>query len=378
MNKLNILMKSILSISPQYNFRGIGPIRNFHITKVQCLYAPSALGVDSYLQTRKRIKEQFAQYTNTFRTKMNDFVQDPKHMIFTEDLKNMVHLAEPSDLDLVLDMVKKFNTQKTEFRFGSFIFGPVVMRMFYFLDAPTEAIKCFDDPANAGFFDQLVSYQILLDLLYNHEMFDEMYKIFEKVQERRVNMTKYPKYPVVLILAACYKQNTPGSYEYAKNLWRDMSSLGTAPLRRSCTFMGALALRHNEPEVALECLALQTPHYITVRNIKVTALAQMGRVDETLPILRGVLDVDRPDKTDRHTFFKETVDVVREAVKNSNNKDIEKEFETIAKALQDRNLIDDQTLDKLVTSEITISVKKAPPHGMPRMPYSQRRTKILS
>lgn len=38
---------------------------------------------------------------------MNEFVGDEKNMIFTEDLKNMVHLAEPADLQLVLDMIKK-------------------------------------------------------------------------------------------------------------------------------------------------------------------------------------------------------------------------------------------------------------------------------
>lgn len=66
--------------------------------------------------------------------------------------------------------------------------------------------QCFEDPANKGFFDQLVSYQILLDLLYNHEMYDEMFRVFEIVKEKQINMMKYPKYAVVLILAACYKQ----------------------------------------------------------------------------------------------------------------------------------------------------------------------------
>lgn len=66
--------------------------------------------------------------------------------------------------------------------------------------------QCFNDPANDGFFDQLVTFQILLDLLYSHEMYDDMYELFEKIKEKQINMTKYPKYPVVLILAACYKQ----------------------------------------------------------------------------------------------------------------------------------------------------------------------------
>ena len=37
------------------------------------------------------------------------------------------------------------------------------------------------------------------------------------------------------------------------------------------------------------------------------ALADMGRVDDTLPILRTVLDIDSPLQKDKHTFFQETV-----------------------------------------------------------------------
>lgn len=37
-------------------------------------------------------------------------------------------------------------------------------------------------------------------------MYDEIYKVFDKVQEKQINMTKFPKYPVVLVMAACYKQ----------------------------------------------------------------------------------------------------------------------------------------------------------------------------
>lgn len=46
-------------------------------------------------------------FSDKFRSKMSSFVADPRNMIFTEDLKNMVHIAEPADIHLVLDMIKK-------------------------------------------------------------------------------------------------------------------------------------------------------------------------------------------------------------------------------------------------------------------------------
>ncbi|GBP13894.1 Pentatricopeptide repeat-containing protein 2, mitochondrial [Eumeta japonica] len=235
---------------------------------------------------------------------MFEFVQESKNMIFTEDLKNIVHIAEPSDIELVKKMIKKFNTQSIEYRFGSFVFGPVVMRMFHFLDAPNDALECFEDPDNKGFFDQHISYQILLDLLYNHEMYDEMYRVFDVVKERQLNMTKFPKYSVVLILGACYKQ--------------------------------------------------------------AVALAEMGRVDDVLPILRGVLEIDSPETNNKHTFFKDTITQIRTAVEKSTSEDIQKEFNDIEKALRERQLIDEQTLDQLLNSEITTKkvlpvVRSTPP-----------------
>lgn len=345
------------------------------MTQVKNLYSPAALGIDGFLQTRKRAKEQFTNYAEKFRTKMNEFVSSQENMIFTEDLKNMVHLAEPTDLKLILSMIQKFNSQNNELRFGSYVFGPVVMRMFHFLDAPKEALECFYDPKNDGFFDQQMSYHILLDLLYNHEMYDEMYKVFDRLQQKQINMSKFPKYCVVMVLAACYKQNTPKSLEYASKLWSDMASAGSVPVRRACTFFAALALKQGAPHIAMESISSQKQHYVTIRNIKAIALADMGRVEDTLPVLRNVLDIDSPAQKDKHTFFDETLERVRKAVEISKNKDVQKEFEDIEKALKDRGLVESKTLDQLLTAEIA-KQQLLDPSRLQRGSYQFNRTQL--
>lgn len=57
-----------------------------------------------------------------------------------------------------------------------------------------------------GFFDQLMTYQILLDLLYENKRYDDLIKTFEVIKEKQTQGTKYPKNIVVLTMAACYKQ----------------------------------------------------------------------------------------------------------------------------------------------------------------------------
>lgn len=56
------------------------------------------------------------------------YTSTSENMIFTEDLKNMAHLVEDSqdsssDIELVERMMKKFNAQNKELRFGNFVFG---------------------------------------------------------------------------------------------------------------------------------------------------------------------------------------------------------------------------------------------------------------
>lgn len=68
------------------------------------------MGIDGFLQQKSRIKNNFANISEKFIGKMKEFaIDDTKGMVFTEDLKNMIHLAETDeDIDLVVDMMKRF------------------------------------------------------------------------------------------------------------------------------------------------------------------------------------------------------------------------------------------------------------------------------
>lgn len=75
------------------------------------MYSKSALGIDGFLFQSEKSKAQLANIADRFKTKMNEYTgDDGKSMIFTEDLKNMVHIAETSeDVDLVIKMMKKYD-----------------------------------------------------------------------------------------------------------------------------------------------------------------------------------------------------------------------------------------------------------------------------
>lgn len=134
---------------------------------------------------------------------MHEFVKDEnsKNLIFTEDLKNLLHIAEKTDVPLLSQMISKFCTQSKEVRFGNYVFGPPVMRLLHLLKDSETAMKLFQDEQLDGFFDQLITYQLLLDLLFESKQYQEVLDMFEIIKSRQVQGGRFSKHVLVLSLA---------------------------------------------------------------------------------------------------------------------------------------------------------------------------------
>ncbi|CAH1965295.1 unnamed protein product [Acanthoscelides obtectus] len=309
--------------------------------------------MDGFEQQRFMVLKQMENIADKFKHKMTEYSNDEKNMIFTEDLKNTIHLSSTDeDVELVVKMMKKFNKQNKQLRFGSYIFGPVVMRMFHFFNKADLAFECFKSPELDGFFDQMMSYQILLDLLYENGKHNEILEAFGIIKGKQIDGLKYPKNVIVLVLAACYKMNTKESLDYALKLWNELKEVGHYPMRRAATFCAGLAFNQGEPAIALEILtSAKNQNYTTVRNLKVAALAEVGRVENAIPVLKNILseDIAGPNK---HTFNKEVIERVKNAITELDNAEIALEFNRIEQQLQNEGHIIDSTLDEQLCSEI--------------------------
>lgn len=314
-----------------------------YISVIRHLYSKDTLGLESFKYQQEKTKLSLGNILDKFKTKMRDYsADDSKNMIFTEDLKNMVHLTEDdNDIELVIKMMKRFNNQNKELRFGNFIFGTVVMRMFHNLNKPDEALQCFKSPELKGFFDQLMSYQILLDLLYDNGKYKEMLEVFEIIKERQIEGTKYPRNIVVLTFAACYKLNNQESFDYAMKLWAELKETGHLTMRRGVTFLAGLAHNMGKPEACLEILSTtKNQSYTTVRNLKVISLLEVGRLEDTIPILKGVISED-VSSTRKHTFNKEVMEKVKEATAKCDSADLKMEMERLDKLFREQGHISD-------------------------------------
>lgn len=104
-------------------------------------------------------------------------------------------------------------------------------------------------------------------------------------------------------------------------------------MRRSYTFCAALAIRQGSPQVALEILFnTKRSSYTTIRNLKVLALTDLNRLDETIPILKSILTEDTVEaQRVIHTFNKEVIDKIQNAIEKSDNADLKLQFQNIIK-----------------------------------------------
>lgn len=78
-------------------------------------------------------------------------------------------------------------------------------------------------------------------------------------------------------------------------MWNDQQEAGHSPIRKTITFFAANAINQNSPHIALEVISsVRNQTYVTLRNLKVVALCDLGRITDALPLLRSVLSVDQP------------------------------------------------------------------------------------
>lgn len=304
--RLNVgLTKNLLSKNP--------------LCGIRFIYTDKSLGINGYENSRLTYRNQFMNVESAFRSKMQDICKDEKNMIFTEDLKAMLHLAQKKeeDLELILNMIEKYNSQNNEMRFGTYIFGPVVMRMLYYLDEPDLALSIFKNPKLESFFDQPGSYQILLSLLYKHSKYADMRDVYDQIKSKHIEGQQHPRNALILVLASCYREDTPETLKYALDLWKEVTAQGIHFQRRGITFICGLAINQNAAYIATEILStIREPRYIDIRCLKVLAYAKMDKFMEIIPIFRSSLEYDRPH-TRKEFYFSDVIEFLEERMKNA-------------------------------------------------------------
>lgn len=197
---------------------------------VRTLFSESVLGLPSYEETRLKIYND--------RPKLSEFrfiyeIRKSPVDSLIRATSRYIHIItnKPGELDLLKHSLQRILDEDNSSE--PYRFGPLIMRMFHFLNLPMEAIevKKFQKMLNQSIFDcnnlcflffclfgifsqfyeefnstifyDKTSFRILLDLLFNNGKYAEVIQLHERYRKQRVSKTV--NLHNVITFGACYK-----------------------------------------------------------------------------------------------------------------------------------------------------------------------------
>ncbi|XP_031629373.1 pentatricopeptide repeat-containing protein 2, mitochondrial-like [Contarinia nasturtii] len=325
--------------------------------QIRCLFSGEELGIKNYELARKQV-EYFVKdplkYKQHFENRFVD--EDCNFTKYENGIKDLLHVVEKNENDMII-LKEALNTlieRQREYEGEKYAFGTVIMRTLYFLDMPNKAVEFYEDEHLRTLFTQVSGHQLLLDLLYEHKMYDDLLRIYESLNMKGQLDTF--KQINVIVLATYYQLNTPETLQKAYTLWKKVNRNKTKnQYRKSRTFVAGLALKQNDPGLALNVLEDGVDHfYVTMRHIRLLAWAQLKRFDNILRTLRMILQRFQKEKVIDQLTSIPVLDDIGKLLKENGSKEHVDEFSALRREMETNQLVTNKTFDDMMCAPFPI------------------------
>jgi len=320
------------------------------------MFSPSWLGINGYRD--KRLKIAYHQLGSS-RDQLLSELEQQQQPPAMEQLQQLLHIVTASEQDqtLLTRLLVRYNehskTATTTPYTYTYIFGPIVMRMYWHFGLADKAMEVFQSPDLVDLFAPLTCVVVLMDLLYEQERYTDVLTVFDTFQSRQDSL-RYPSDCVLLSMAACYQQNTPESCDYVRALWSAVESSHPHEIDRSAAALGAaLLLKNGAPHEALVHLQ-QLEHsdrhsYSILRDVEAMCLAELGRPAEAVQVLQKPLLMDQTD-SNRRGVVTDAIELVEAAVQKKHDAVLKANWEGVKKGLQSYKLLHLKSLHEVLST----------------------------
>ncbi|KAK6634831.1 hypothetical protein RUM44_000078 [Polyplax serrata] len=315
------------------------------------LFSHESLRLETFIETRKNTANKIDDIEG-FKAAMETKCEDQNNsLVFTEDLRKMVRLAEnDNDISILFKLTKKFNSQQNVVRFGTYTVGPEIMRLYYILNKPHEALEAMRNPETTLIFKELSSFIILCDLLYENKMYMEVLEVFDLFSNKPFH--KFPQNIIIVSFASCYKLNTPMALEKGKIIWTMCNEISQNLTVRAIGLYAALALNQGDLDLACEIISLIRKETTIGNNILVQIYSSQKNCSKVSRILNNMLygDVNLGEIF----LCTDTIDCIQKAYLNAPEEECMK-LEKLLQELKLHKYITNKTLDDYLCEEINIA-----------------------
>lgn len=329
-----------------------------YVPILQCkrnLFCQEILGLDGFQRQRLMINDRLGNLREKFIDRMNEVVDEEKQQtIFTDDLKTIIHVAQnDEEVNLMKVMLLRYCKDSSSQQFNQYVFGPVILRLLYTLKKTDLALELFLHESTKRIFNQMASCTILLDLLYESKRYEDVINIYKEINERKLNGYIYPGDCTTIAMASFFAMNTPEALQQCKELMIACNKTNVNISNRGIVFGAMLALNQNDNALALEMITTRSDNFnFVIKNIKGICFARMGRVEDTFPILRSILQHDSPYKNQQMKVFPNMLSEIKSELEKVNDPKMAQQLHLIEQSLKVGAFISDVPLEDFVRQTI--------------------------
>ncbi|XP_031617531.1 pentatricopeptide repeat-containing protein 2, mitochondrial-like [Contarinia nasturtii] len=324
-------------------------------SQLRYLFSWEELGIEGYKHARTDVENLVANHSDYKKNFRKHFIDNQCDMVKYENkLKDLIYMINKNSDDIrILKGALNTLVQKRKGYMGKkYCFSTVIMRAFHYLNMPVEAIKFFDDKIIGQLFTDNIGHQVLLDMLYENKKYDDVLRVYESLDKRGHLRGNNRRHLDVIVLATYYRLNTPEALKQAYALWKEMQSNGSHQYRKSRTFVAGLAIKQNEPQLALDIIEDEEQQlYVNNRHILLLAWAQLQRYTDIIEMLKYLFEIHKNDGKSYTTSI-QVLQVIEELFTGKQDEEISDreiaEFISIRESIELENLVTKKTFDELI------------------------------
>lgn len=347
-------------------------IRNYHLSGPKLLFSRENLGLDRFKDRQTVIKSQVGDLKEQFFERMDNYMDSSQdNRVFTADLKSVLHTTETQkDMDVAIKMCKRYHHQAEVLRFANFSFGPVLMRLLHCLRRSDVAYNIFMDQDMDGFFSQMASELILVDMLFEHQEYQKVIDVSEAIISQQRGGRYLSSDVLTVVTAACLKLNTPETFQYACDKLKESTKRKNFLPGRAVAYVLYQAIKQEQWEMAYSLMLANLTQSRTglvptsLANMKAVILARNGKMEEALSHVESLMK-ERPSRARKYRddnkparLFSETMDTLIACANENGSSDMKDNVEKLGSTIVEHNLLHKDPLEKYMFSVIARAPQK--------------------